>query len=66
REMTADRIAEEAFRLLEDDGLRAEMRAGLAEAADKLKSGRDPMETAADWAGKIWSEKTSGVKTCVE
>jgi lipid-A-disaccharide synthase len=51
-QMTAEGISAEALRLLEDVEARQTMRAGLAEVAKKLGSGRDPMETAADWVEK--------------
>ena len=54
-EMTGERIAAEAVRLLEDDAARAQMRAGLAEVAGKLASRDDPMETAAVWIEKVLS-----------
>jgi lipid-A-disaccharide synthase len=54
-QMTADRIAAEALKLLEDAGAMQSMRAGLAEVARMLRSDRDPMETAADWVEKVVS-----------
>jgi lipid-A-disaccharide synthase len=51
-QMTADRIAAEALKLLEDANAMRSMRAGLAEVAGKLASERDPMEIAADWVEK--------------
>jgi len=57
-EMSGERIAVEAVRLLEDAGARQAMRADLAEVAKKLGSARDPMETAAEWIEKVWSEET--------
>jgi lipid-A-disaccharide synthase len=48
REMTPERIAAETCRLLEDSNLRTAMRAGLAEVSERLKTGRDPMEVAAE------------------
>jgi lipid-A-disaccharide synthase len=56
-EMTADRIAAEATRLLEDEAGRAEMKADLANVAGKLRSNRDPMEIAADWIERVWREQ---------
>jgi hypothetical protein len=53
--MTAERIAAEAFHLLEDNHARESMRAGLAEVAKKLGSERDPMEIAADWVERAES-----------
>lgn len=55
-EMTAERIAAEACLLLEDSSRRAAMRAGLAEVSERLKTGRDPMEVAADDIERLWSE----------
>lgn len=52
-EMTGERIAAEAIRLLEDEGARREMRAGLAEVARALSSDADPMEVAAGVIGAI-------------
>jgi lipid-A-disaccharide synthase len=54
-EMTPERIAEEASRLLDDQQARKRMRADLAEVTSKLVTGRDPMETAADWVEKVWN-----------
>jgi lipid-A-disaccharide synthase len=51
-QMTAERIAAAALRLLEDVEVRKTMSAGLAEVARKLGSERDPMEIAADWVGE--------------
>ena len=45
-------------RLLEDEASRVTMRADLAEVAHKLSGARDPIETAADWIEKVWSEET--------
>ena len=54
-QMTADRIASEALRLLEEPEVMQTMRTGLAEVATMLRSDRDPMETAADWVEKVVS-----------
>lgn len=62
REMTANRIAEEAFRLLEDQARRTAMRADLAEVAARLRSDRDPMEAAAEWIERVWTEKSLSEK----
>ncbi len=56
-EMTAERISAEATRLLEDEAGRAAMKADLAGVAEKLRSGRDPMELAADWIERVWREQ---------
>ncbi len=58
-DMTGERIAQEAIRLLEDADARETMRAGLAEVARKLASDHDPMQAAAEWIERIASsEKT--------
>jgi lipid-A-disaccharide synthase len=54
-EMTGERIAAEAIRLLDDDAARSRMRADLAEVAARLASREDPMETAAGWVEKVFS-----------
>jgi len=60
-EMTGERIAAEAIRLLEDDGARSAMREDLTEVARRLASQRDPMETAAEWIEKVFSESKETV-----
>jgi lipid-A-disaccharide synthase len=57
RDMTAERIAAEALRLLNDSDAQAVMRAKLTKAVGRLKTGRDPMEIAAEWIERLWSEK---------
>ena len=57
-EMSGERIAGEAVRLLEDDAARERMRADLAEVAGKLESERDPAETAAEWIERVGNEET--------
>ncbi len=47
-EMTGERIAAEALRLLNDDDARGTMKTDLEEVKDKLSSERDPMEVAAE------------------
>ncbi len=54
-QMTSERIAVEACRLLDDAGARNSVCAGLAGVAKDLASDRDPMETAADWVEKVVS-----------
>ena len=54
-QMTAERIAAEALKLLDDMKAQQTMRAGLAEVAKKLGSERDPMEIAADWVETVVS-----------
>jgi lipid-A-disaccharide synthase len=48
QEMTGERIAAEALRLLNDDVARRKMKADLEEVRQKLSSERDPMEVAAE------------------
>ncbi|SRR5579883_356499 len=48
RDMTAEGIADEALRLLDDPARRAAMQADLAEVAGRLRTERDPMEIAAE------------------
>ena len=61
RDMTAERIAEEARRILENAEVRERMRADLAEVARKLDSERDPMEVAAEWIERVFSERKETV-----
>jgi lipid-A-disaccharide synthase len=62
KDMTAEAIAEEALRLLEDETARAAMRGELLEVAAKLASPHDPMETAADCIEKVLARgKTAGI-----
>ncbi|HEY4362770.1 MAG TPA: lipid-A-disaccharide synthase [Bryobacteraceae bacterium] len=56
QDMSADRLAAEASRLLDSAEARAAMKHDLAEAADKLRSDRDPMDAAAEWIERVWSE----------
>jgi lipid-A-disaccharide synthase len=58
-DMTVSRLASEAVKLLESEAERERMKAGLREVAEKLKTGRDPMETAAEWVERVWSENKS-------
>jgi lipid-A-disaccharide synthase len=58
-EMTGEKIAAEAIRLLDDGAAMDAMRAGLKEVAAKLVSERDPMELAAGWVEKVVNEKAS-------
>lgn len=58
-EMTGERIAAEAIRLMDDERAMDTMRAGLKEVAAKLASERDPMEIAAEWVEKVGNEKAS-------
>ncbi len=52
-EMTGERIAAEALRLLEDEGARRQMLGGLAEVARALQTDADPMDIAAGTIGAI-------------
>ena len=61
-EMTGERIASEADRLLNDEAARSAMRADLAEVARKLETAEDPMETAAMWIEKVFSESKTTVQ----
>jgi lipid-A-disaccharide synthase len=54
-DMTPEAIAKEALRLLEDKQARQAMLDGLEQVVSKLRSDRDPMETAADCVEKVWS-----------
>ena len=56
QEMTGQRIADEAVRILKNADVRESMRADLGEVARKLASDRDPMEIAAEWIEKVFSE----------
>jgi lipid-A-disaccharide synthase len=56
-DMTVEKLAGEASKLLEDSEARDRMKAGLAQVAEKLKTRRDPMETAAEWVARVWSEQ---------
>ena len=53
-EMTGDRIAAEAARLLDDADERAKMKGDLARVAAKLAGTGDPMMKAADEVVKVW------------
>jgi lipid-A-disaccharide synthase len=61
-EMTAERIAAEAERLLESEAARSAMRRDLADVAAKLASDRDPMEIAAEKIEKVY-EALNGRET---
>jgi lipid-A-disaccharide synthase len=63
-DMTGERIAAEAIRLLENGSAREEMRVGLSEVKAKLASSpglKDPMETAAEWIEKVLSDSKQTV-----
>jgi lipid-A-disaccharide synthase len=55
-DMTGERIAAEALRLLGDEGARRKMKADLEEVKSKLSSERDPMETAANCIEQVLTE----------
>jgi lipid-A-disaccharide synthase len=59
QEMTGERIASEALRLLNDDGAQCKMKADLEEVRRKLSSERDPMEVAAECIDGILVENGS-------
>ncbi len=56
QEMTGERIAAEALRLLNNDAARRKMKADLEEVKHKLSSERDPMEVAAECIERILVE----------
>jgi lipid-A-disaccharide synthase len=56
-EMTGERIAAEAVKLLDHPAAMDEMRKGLQEVSARLASERDPMEVAAEWVEKVVHEK---------
>jgi lipid-A-disaccharide synthase len=56
-DMTGERIAQEAIRLLENADERQKMREDLAEVARKLASDHDPMDAAAEWIERIASSE---------
>lgn len=53
-DMTPERIAAEALRLLDQPRELSLMRQRLGEVAASLRSDRDPMEIAAEWTEKLW------------
>jgi lipid-A-disaccharide synthase len=55
REMTGERIAAEALRLLRDPNARAAMRSELQQVAAKLRTTEDPIERAASIAEQFYS-----------
>ena len=56
-EMTPERIAAGGFRLLDDEADGRPCRPIWPSVAGKLRSGRDPMEVAADWIERVWREQ---------
>jgi hypothetical protein len=55
--MTGDALAAEAGKLLDDPALRDEMRNGLREVSDLLRSGGDAIERAAEEIWKLDGER---------
>jgi lipid-A-disaccharide synthase len=64
-EMTGQRIADQAVRLLEDETARRTMRSDLAGVARQLATVDDPMEIAAECIEKVWIEKVLSEKATV-
>jgi lipid-A-disaccharide synthase len=60
RDMTGERIAAEALRLLGDEGARRKMKVDLKEVKEKLSSERDPMVVAAECIEQVLME--NGIK----
>jgi lipid-A-disaccharide synthase len=56
-DMTGERIAFEASRLLNDDGARQKMKADLEDVKHQLSSERDPMEVAAECVEQVLGGK---------
>ncbi len=52
-EFTAARMAEEARRILCDEGVRRQMKTDLAEVAARLSTGSDPMDRAVSAIGTV-------------
>jgi lipid A disaccharide synthetase len=52
-DMTGERIAEEASRLLDDEAARRKMKADLEDVKQKLSSGRDPMGAAVECIERV-------------
>jgi lipid-A-disaccharide synthase len=59
QDMTAERIAYDGLRLLENSADRAVTKAELADVARKLSSERDPMEIAAEWVERVLGDKSA-------
>jgi lipid-A-disaccharide synthase len=62
KDMTAERIAAEAIRLLEDETARSRMRDGLAEVRARLSSAKDPMENAVEVIETVFEKETVNVR----
>jgi lipid-A-disaccharide synthase len=56
RDMTGERIAAEALRLLDDEGAQRRMKVDLEEVKQKLSSERDPMIVAAECIEEVLTE----------
>lgn len=61
-DVTGSNLAREASRLLEDEGARDQMKAGLEEVAASLSGTDDPMARAADVVQKLLEEGLSDVR----
>jgi len=59
-DMTGERIAAEALRLLGDEGARRKMKADLDDVKQRLSSERDPMVVAAECIEQVLVE--NGIK----
>ena len=59
-DMTGERIAAEALRLLGDEGVRRKMKADLDDVRQRLSSERDPMDVAAECIEQVLVE--NGIK----
>src|SRR5581483_3069366 len=59
-QMTGERLAAEALRLLRDEPARAAMREGLAEVRQRLSSAGSAPERAAAAIAEIWQEISEG------
>jgi lipid-A-disaccharide synthase len=66
KDMSAEAIATEAVRLLEDQTARDAMRLALVEVAAKLASPADPMETAAGWIEQVLASERAVAKASGE
>jgi lipid-A-disaccharide synthase len=61
-DMTAENIAVEGLRLLEDREASSRLRDELAQVVRMLATDRDPMETAADWVERAQRGETVDVR----
>ena len=62
RDMTGERIAAEALRLLSDEGARRTMQADLEAVKRKLSSASDPMEMAAECIERVLADQMADKK----